>query len=172
MSVIITTYSFCMSDCTMTNNLKNLLGPTHRRVAGSEPRNDISQKIIVNTQLTLLQSCDLLTNLRPKLSSPNISHPVTGEDNELSSAQHCRYRFLVTCNKCGRIHSTGFSVLLQEGPDRRQSLAELYDGNPPESLASLATTRVTCPFTGKQFSQKNYCHIFLIPVRRLESEPG
>jgi hypothetical protein len=156
----------------MTNKLKNLLTVSRRRVVGSHPRSDISQKLIVNTQLTLQRSSELLTKPRTKRQGSDTPHPIKGKGKGLrSSAQHCRYSFFVTCNKCGRIHNTGFSIMLQEGPDKRQSLAELYDESPPGSLANLATTRMTCPFTGKQFTQNNYSRIFLIPARRGEAEP-
>lgn len=157
----------------MTNKLKNLLMVSRRRAAQSQPRNDISQKILVNTLLTLQRSPEMLTKPRTKRQVSDTAHPTKGKRKGLrSSAQHCRYSFFVTCNKCGRIHNTGFSVMLQEGPDKRQSLAELYDESPPESLANLAATRMTCPFTGKQFSQNNYSRIFLMPARRGDAEPS
>jgi hypothetical protein len=157
----------------MTNKLKNLLTVSRRRVARSQLRSDISQKLMVNTLVTLQRSSELLTKPRTKREVSDTPHPTKGKGKGLrSSAQHCRYSLFVTCNKCGRIHNTGFSVMLQEGPNKRQSLAELYDGSPPESLSNLAATRMTCPFTGKQFSQNNYSRIFLMPARRGEAEPS
>lgn len=157
----------------MTNKLKNLLTVSRHRAARSQLRSDISQKIMVKTLLTLQRSSELLRKPRAKRQASDTPHPTKGTAEGLrSSAQHCRYSFFVTCNKCGRIHNTGFSVMLQEGPDKRQSLAELYDGTPPEGLANLAASRITCPFTGKQFSQSNYSRIFLIPARRGEAEPS
>jgi hypothetical protein len=157
----------------MTNKLKNLVTVSHRRIASSQLRSDISQRIMVQTLLTLQRSSARLTKPRTKRQASDLPLQIKVKEEGLpSSAQHCRYSFLVTCNKCGRIHNTGFSVMLQEGPDKRQSLAELYDGSPPESLANLAAMRMTCPFTGKQFSQNNYGRVFLIPARRGEAEPS
>lgn len=156
----------------MTDKLKNLLTASRHRPAKSQLKSDVSQKILVHTLLTLQRSSELLTKSRTRRPVSDTPHPTQGKAKRLrSSEQHCRYRFFVTCNKCGRIHNTGFSVMLQEGPDKRQSLAELYDGNPPESLANLAGTRMTCPFTGKQFSQNNHSRIFLMPARTDETEP-
>jgi hypothetical protein len=157
----------------MTNKLKNLVTLSDHRIARSQLRTDISQRIMVQTLLTLQRSSEMLTKPRTKRQASDIPlHIKVKKEGLPSSAQHCRYSFFVTCNKCGRIHNTGFSVMLQEGPDKRQSLAELFDGSPPESLANLAATRMTCPFTGKQFSQNNYGRIFLIPARRDEAEPS
>jgi hypothetical protein len=145
----------------MRNNSKNLITLICRQVVGSRPRSDSSQKIVVKHRLKLLRSSEVLAKLRAKRS--DTAYQVTAENDESRAARDCPYSFFVTCNKCGRMHSTGVSVMLREGPDQRQSIAELCDGNPPESLADLATHRVTCPFTGKQFTQTDYDRIFLLP---------
>jgi len=75
------------------------------------------------------------------------------------------YRIVVTCNKCAGLHEMGISVPMKNGPVDKQSIGNLYDGKGlPQSLANLTTTSISCPKTGRQSTQKNLHHIFLVPT--------
>lgn len=77
-----------------------------------------------------------------------------------------RYGVSVSCNKCDEMHDLGISVTLEDGPSVKQSIAALYDRRPlPKILADLSNSSVTCPKTGRQSTQKNNHHIFLIPSK-------
>jgi len=76
------------------------------------------------------------------------------------------YGVLVACNKCGGVHETGISVVLEDGPFDKQSISGLYKGKPlPKKLADLANNSITCPVTGRQSNQKNSQQIFLVPPK-------
>ena len=60
----------------------------------------------------------------------------------------------------------GISVVIEDGPSDKQSISELYNGKTfPKSLANLTNNSVTCPKTGRQSTQKNNDHIFLVPTK-------
>ncbi|MGH7874355.1 MAG: hypothetical protein ACREQO_19355 [Candidatus Binatia bacterium] len=76
------------------------------------------------------------------------------------------YEVHVTCNKCGAIHDTGVTVLLNDGPVNKQSVNAFYnDKTLPKNLADLVNNSVSCPKTGRQSIQKNTEQIFLIPPK-------
>jgi hypothetical protein len=75
------------------------------------------------------------------------------------------YSIVVTCNKCAGLHEIGTSVPMENGPFDKQSIGALYDGKSlPKSLANLTSTSISCPQTGRQSTQKNLHHIFLVPT--------
>jgi hypothetical protein len=75
------------------------------------------------------------------------------------------YRIVANCNKCAGLHEMGFSVTMEDGPVDKQSIGDLYDGKSlPKSLATLTSTSVSCPKTGRQSTQKNLHQIFLVPT--------
>jgi len=60
----------------------------------------------------------------------------------------------------------GISVVVENGPSDKQSISNLYNGKTlPQSLADLTSNSVTCPKTGRQSTQKNNHHIFLVPSK-------
>jgi hypothetical protein len=60
----------------------------------------------------------------------------------------------------------GIPVVMEDGPSDKQSISELYNGKTlPQSLADLTNNSVTCPQTGRQSTQKNNHHIFLVPTK-------
>lgn len=76
------------------------------------------------------------------------------------------YGVSVSCNKCGGTHDIGVSVTMTDGPMVKQSIASLFDGKAiPKVLADLSSNSVTCPQTGRQSTQKNSHHIFLVPPK-------
>ena len=76
------------------------------------------------------------------------------------------YGVFVSCNRCSGVHEMGISVALEGGPFVKQSLGALYkEKSVPKNLADLANNTVTCPQTGRQFTQKNHQYIFLVPPK-------
>jgi hypothetical protein len=65
------------------------------------------------------------------------------------------------------MHDLGVSIVMEDGPVARQSIGELYrEQNLPKNLAGLAENSITCPTTGRQSTQKDIHHIFLVPKKR------
>ena len=76
-----------------------------------------------------------------------------------------RYDSLAVCNACGEAHSTGITITLQNGPRKKQSVADAFVGEDlPASLATLKNNRVYCPKTGRGYAQTDYKKIFLVPL--------
>jgi hypothetical protein len=76
-----------------------------------------------------------------------------------------RYSVVALCNKCGGMHDMGVAITLKEGPTTRQSICAIYkDRSVPQNLANLANVSVTCPVTGRGFTQKDDRQIFLVPA--------
>ena len=77
-----------------------------------------------------------------------------------------QYSIVVSCNRCAGVHEMGISVTMENGPARKQSIGELYDGKTvPKFLANLTQNSVTCPKTGRQSTQRNNHQIFLVPTK-------
>jgi hypothetical protein len=78
-----------------------------------------------------------------------------------------RYSVSAFCNKCGGMHDMGLSIMLSDGPGKRQSLCDAYKNkNIPQTLANLPNVSVTCPATGRGFTQKDEHQIFLVPAEK------
>jgi hypothetical protein len=151
----------------VTSASKHLQTLALRRVAKSRVLSVVSERIIVKSKLRLIWSSDTLTKSLADRSSSDT--PANRRDdprsNKLCFNEYgCRCSIFVLCNKCARIHNTGISLMMQHGPNRKQSLADLYNGNVPEYLTDLFHTLITCPWTGKQFRQTDKQKIFLVPT--------
>jgi hypothetical protein len=147
---------------------KHLATLTLRRAAKARVLSAVSERLIVNTKRRLIRSSDILERLRAKHLSSNTS--ANGRNNphsnKLSSYEYDQRwcSIFVCCNKCARIHATGISLLMQDCPVRKQSLADLYKGKVPKRLKKLSRTIVTCPWTGKRSLQTDNRRIFLVPT--------
>ena len=132
---------------------KHLATLTLRRVAKSNVLNAVSERLIVKSERRLIRSSDILEEFRAKHLSSDIPANARNDhySNKLSSNGYDQRRccIFVGCNKCARIHDTGISLLMQNCPVRKQSLADLYKGKVPKRLRKLSRTIVTCPWTGK-----------------------
>ena len=86
---------------------------------------------------------------------------------DAAAATAKNYGVFVSCNKCGEMHDIGISVTMEDGPLVKQSIAALSDGKPlPKVLSDLCNNSVTCPKTGRQSTQKDNHHIFLVPPKK------
>jgi len=76
-----------------------------------------------------------------------------------------KYSIHVFCNECSEVHPMGITVNLDDGPADRKSVGDTYAGKPlPPEVARLSDNLVTCPKTGKGFTQKDNHQVFLVPV--------
>jgi len=145
---------------------KHLATLTLRRAANARVLSAVSKRLIVKTERGLIRSADILAKLRAARSSSDT--PANARENPRSS-KLCsneydgRCKIFVSCNKCGRIHDTGISLVMQHGPVHKKSLADLYKRKVPKPLKKLSRTIVTCPWTGKQSLQTDNRRIFLVP---------
>jgi hypothetical protein len=98
----------------------------------------------------------------PKKRRPIMQLKIPIEGRVASTTE---YSIVVTCNKCAGLHEMEISVPMENGPFDKQSIGALYDGKSlPKSLANLTSTSISCPKTGRQSTQKNLHHIFLVPT--------
>jgi len=82
------------------------------------------------------------------------------------------YDISVRCKDCGREHPVLLRVHIEDGPDRKQSIAELFHGRSvPPQVAAVRWHNAVCPKTGSKVSLKNNDEVFLVPpnVFRRES---
>jgi hypothetical protein len=77
-----------------------------------------------------------------------------------------QYDVYALCDECGNEHPMGIGIHLDEGPDDRRSIGDIYEGKsrPPQILA-IEGHKCLCVRTGKQFIQKDDKQLFLVPVR-------
>jgi hypothetical protein len=151
----------------VTSASKHLATLTLRRVAKSSVLSVVSQRLIVKTKLRLIRSSDMLAKFCASRSSSDTlaNRRNDPHSNELGANEYdCGCSIFVSCDKCARIHDTGISLMMQHGPVRKQSLADLYNEDVPKSMTDLSRTIVTCPWTGKQSLQTDNRRIFLVPT--------
>ena len=95
-----------------------------------------------------------------------LNRAIRAADHSTAKNSQTLYGVLVSCNKCGGVHELGISVVVEDGPVDKQSIGALYKGKTlPKNLADLANNSVSCPKTGRQSTQKNNQHIFLVPPK-------
>lgn len=75
------------------------------------------------------------------------------------------YDLFVHCKDCGRDHPVLLRLHIQDGPDRKQSIAESFHGSSvPPQVAAIRWHNALCPKTGRQFPLENDSEIFLVPM--------
>lgn len=74
------------------------------------------------------------------------------------------YEIYVHCIDCGGEHPLLMRIHLDDGPNRKQSIAEFFRGRsvPPQVLAVLGRNAL-CLKTGRKFQLENDDQIFLVP---------
>jgi hypothetical protein len=80
------------------------------------------------------------------------------------------YDISVHCKDCGKDHPVLLRIDLDGGPDRKRSIADLFQGRSlPPQLAAIRGHRAFCYKTGRKFQLEKDDDIFLAPpthVRR------
>ena len=83
-----------------------------------------------------------------------------GDKDQLMPA----YEIYVGCNECNREHPILMKIHLDEGPDRKQSIAEYYrGGSMPPQVMCIQGHKALCLRTGKTFKLEKDEQIFLVP---------
>jgi hypothetical protein len=74
------------------------------------------------------------------------------------------YEVLVVCDSCGTPHPMGIRLRLEDGPPDRMSVGDAYAGHElPPQVATLLTSDVRCPETGRVFRPRDTDQVFLLP---------
>lgn len=74
------------------------------------------------------------------------------------------YEIFIRCNECKREHPILMKIHLDQGPDRKQSIAEYYRGRSmPPQVTSIQGHKALCLRTGKTFKLENDDQILLVP---------
>lgn len=154
-----------MNGCSKSS--KDLQALSLRNRAKSGVLHAVSERIIVEIKRRLIRSTDILAKCRAdRLSLHTLAN---GRDNPRSNELYSneydrRCSIFVSCNKCARIHDTGISLVVQHGPVRKQSLADLCNESVRKYLTDFPRILFTCPWTGKQSVQTDKPRIFLVPT--------
>ena len=81
------------------------------------------------------------------------------------------YDISLRCKHCGRNHFAFLKLHLNEGPSRKQSIAEYFHGpSVPPQLEAIREHVALCPKTGRKFSLIDNRDIFLVPPRHLNGD--
>ena len=76
------------------------------------------------------------------------------------------YDLTVRCKECGHDHSILMRLHIEEGADRKQSIAELYHGRAvPPQVAAIRGHLAFCHKTGRKFPLENDSEIYLVPPK-------
>lgn len=74
------------------------------------------------------------------------------------------YDISVRCKDCGLDHPVLLRLYIDDAPERKQSLAELFHGRPvPPQVKAIRWHQALCPKTGRKFCLENDSEIFLVP---------
>jgi hypothetical protein len=75
------------------------------------------------------------------------------------------YDLAVRCKDCGRDHPVLLRLHIQDGPDRKQTIAEFFHGNSvPPQVGAIRWHNALCPKTGRRFPLGNDSEVFLVPI--------
>lgn len=76
-----------------------------------------------------------------------------------------RYMIHVFCEDCSATHSSGVSVVLNDGPPEKTCINTHYAGKSiPGCLNIMLRNAVKCPKTGKIFQQTDNNKIYIAPT--------
>ena len=76
-----------------------------------------------------------------------------------------QYRILVFCTGCGRTHPARPTVLLDDGPAEKTTVADAYKDKPlPLELAKLLKKDILCPELAKSVMLENADNVYLVPI--------
>ena len=74
------------------------------------------------------------------------------------------YDIAVRCKDCGLDHPVLLRLHIDDGPDRKQSIADLFHGRSvPPQIKAIRSHQALCPKTGRKFPLENERDIFLVP---------
>jgi hypothetical protein len=75
------------------------------------------------------------------------------------------YRILVFCTDCGRTHPVRSTLLLDDGPIEKTSIADAYKDKPlPMELVKLLKQDILCPESAKSVMLEDTEKVYLLPT--------
>ena len=75
------------------------------------------------------------------------------------------YEVCIHCVICAGEHRLLMRVHLDDGPDRKQTVAELFpDGSVPPQISAIRGRDALCLKTGKKFRLENDDQLLLVPT--------
>jgi hypothetical protein len=76
-----------------------------------------------------------------------------------------RYSLFIFCDECRRIHSTRISLNLDNGPPKKETVADAYKDKPlPRNLVKLLGNAVLCPESARSLMLKDSSKVYLVPT--------
>jgi hypothetical protein len=76
-----------------------------------------------------------------------------------------QYSLFVFCDECRRIHSTRITLNLDNGPPKKETIANAYKDKPlPRNLAKLLGNAVLCTESAKSLMLKDSSKVYLVPL--------
>jgi hypothetical protein len=76
-----------------------------------------------------------------------------------------QYRILVFCTGCGRTHLARATVLLDDGPAEKTTVANAYKDKPlPLELSKLFKKDILCPELAKSVTLEDADKVYLVPI--------
>ena len=79
------------------------------------------------------------------------------------------YEIHVHCADCGGEHPLLVKIYLEDGPDRKESIAECFRTRPiPPQVLAIKGRNALCLKTGRKFKLENDEQILLVPASRFQ----
>jgi hypothetical protein len=76
-----------------------------------------------------------------------------------------QYRVLVFCSACGRTHSAQVTLLLNDGPTAKATVADAYKNKPlPLELLKLLKKDILCPELAISVTLEDANKVYLVPI--------
>ena len=76
-----------------------------------------------------------------------------------------QYRILVFCKDCGRPHPMKGTVLLDDGPAEKTTIAEAYKNKPPPlEIVKILKKDILCPELAISVTLEDPNKVYLVPI--------
>jgi hypothetical protein len=76
-----------------------------------------------------------------------------------------QYRFIVFCTDCCRTHPARATLLLDDGPTEKATVADAYKDKPlPLELVKLLKKDILCPELAKSVMLEDADKVYLVPI--------
>lgn len=76
-----------------------------------------------------------------------------------------QYRILVFCKGCGRTHPANATVVLDDGPTEKRTVADAYSNKPlPLELVKMLKKDILCPELAIPVMLENTNEVYLVPI--------
>jgi hypothetical protein len=76
-----------------------------------------------------------------------------------------QYRILVFCKACGRTHSANATVVLDDGPTEKTTVAAAYSNKPlPLDIVKMLKKDILCPELAIPVMLEDTERVYLVPI--------